>query len=93
MALPPSDFLVRFANVAAHFPTPLKRQEIRVLHGQKTRQAIRRADRVETIIAQRRLKRHLHTLGLQLGLLANFRGTRLHIQPVRIVMLTKPTHV
>jgi len=33
---------------------------------------------------QQRLKRHLHTLGLQLGLLANFHGTRLHIQPVRI---------
>ncbi len=33
---------------------------------------------------QQRLKRHLHTLGLQLGLLANFYPTRLHIQPVRI---------
>ena len=33
---------------------------------------------------QQRLKRHLHTLGLQLGLLANFHGTRLHIQPARI---------
>ena len=33
---------------------------------------------------QQRLKRHLHTLGLQLGLLANFHGARLHIQPVRI---------
>ena len=32
---------------------------------------------------QQRLKRHLHTLGLQLGLLANLHGTRLHIQPVR----------
>ena len=31
-----------------------------------------------------RLRRHLHTLGLQLGLLANFHGTRLQIQPVRI---------
>jgi GxxExxY protein len=30
-----------------------------------------------------RLKRHLRTLGLQLGLLANFHGTCLHIQPVR----------
>jgi len=35
---------------------------------------------------QQRLKRHLHTLNLQLGLLANFHGTRLHIQPVRIAM-------
>ena len=35
---------------------------------------------------QQRLKRHLHTLGLQLGLLANFHGTRLHIQPVRIAL-------
>lgn len=33
-----------------------------------------------------RLRRHLHTLGLQLGLLANFHGTRLHIQPVRITV-------
>jgi GxxExxY protein len=33
---------------------------------------------------QQRLKRHLCTLGLQLGLLANFHGTRLNIQPVRI---------
>jgi len=27
---------------------------------------------------------HLHTLDLQLGLLANFHDPRLHIQPVRI---------
>jgi len=33
---------------------------------------------------QQRLKRHLRTLDLQLGLLANFHSTRLHIQPVRI---------
>jgi len=33
---------------------------------------------------QQRLKRHMHTLGLQLGLLANFHDIRLHIQPVRI---------
>ena len=33
---------------------------------------------------QQRLKRHLHTLDLQLGLLANFHGARLRIQPVRI---------
>jgi GxxExxY protein len=38
---------------------------------------------------QRRLKRHLHTLGLQLGLLANFHGTSLHIQSVRIA--SQPT--
>jgi len=35
---------------------------------------------------QQRLRRHLHTLGLQLGLLANFHGTSLHIQPVRIAV-------
>jgi len=35
---------------------------------------------------QQRLRRHLRTLGLQLGLLANFYGTRLHIQPVRITL-------
>ena len=33
-----------------------------------------------------RLRRHLQTLGLQLGLLANFHGTRLDIQPVRIAL-------
>jgi GxxExxY protein len=33
---------------------------------------------------EERFKRHLRTLGLQLGLLANFHDTRLHIQPVRI---------
>lgn len=31
-----------------------------------------------------RLKRHLHTLGLQLGLPVNFHGTRLDVQPVRV---------
>lgn len=35
---------------------------------------------------QQRLKRHLQTLGLQLGLLANFHDTHLQIQPVRIAM-------
>ena len=35
---------------------------------------------------QQRLRRHLLTLGLQLGLLANFYGTRLDIQPVRITV-------
>ena len=33
---------------------------------------------------QQRLKRHLHTLGLQLGLLANFHDTCLQIEPVRV---------
>jgi GxxExxY protein len=33
---------------------------------------------------EQRFKRHLRTLDLQLGLLANFHDTRLHIQPVRI---------
>jgi GxxExxY protein len=33
---------------------------------------------------QQRLQRQLHTLDLQLGLLANFHGTRLQVQPVRI---------
>ena len=35
---------------------------------------------------QQRLKRHLQTLDLQLGLLANFYGTCLHVQPVRIAV-------
>jgi len=33
---------------------------------------------------EQRFKRHLHTLDLQLGLLANFHDTRLQIHPVRI---------